>query len=753
MVRQGSLKLLLVLLLVSNGCGGSSDGDAQQAGDDAASTDIRSLDGTDEDPGTSPEQGPVALELVFDPELQNYTIGETITVSAVGFNAAGDEVVVGALGPLKLTPGSVAETGDESTFKFVGEGNVLVASCLLELPDLCANRTAVSDATGPIIMITTPARGAMLTGEQVVLVSGQVVDELGEVAEAQLNGETLALGSDGSFGAPMNVVHGLNIVDVTAADTFGNESRSTRSFLFSNEYLPDGAGQLDLALVNHGLLAYLDDLLFYNPDQSAPDNLTYLFEVILADLDIGALLPNPVVTGQDLSVLCLWGKYDFYIENITYGQPDVKLEPVAGGVKLHITIPNFSGDFAIVTDAFGCADFSGSITANALLAQAMIEISASQTGDLIVNVSQTDVLFDNLQIKLGGIPGTLLNWLIDLFQGTVANLLQDEFKKQVEGMVGGLTETLAETLGAPIEIPLDGFVPGNDPVLLRLAMRFDKAYFTTAGADLDVRLSITADNAIGIETPGSLGRGQCLGTDDTDFAFDLAAPAPLELAGHIDLVNQALYSLWANGGLHLHVTSEALAEMGTDVGKYGVADLILDTGPLLPPAITSCNADNKLTAQIGDFYVEAKLSMLGVPADLDMYLFLALEADLAVVEGDAGPEIALAIEQPQYVIVDIVSVNEEWKGKEAMLISLLTDTMIPKLLESFQDKPISFALPTINLGGLLPNQGPEPQEPGSLDGKELAIDLQQLTHTGSYVHVQGGIKIQDVPPPPEEEVP
>lgn len=753
MKRYGLATFLVVVTVAAYCCGGSGDGDSLRGSEDAVTEDASSADGVGDDNEAGTEQMAVALELLLDPEQANYAVDEIITVTAVGFNAAGDEVPVGALGPLKLTPGDITESGEESTFKFVAEGKALVAACLANNPDLCANRTVVSDATGPVIEVSSPARGAMLTGELVVLVSGKAHDVLGEVAEVRLGGEPLALGTDGSFSAPMNVVHGLNLVDVTATDTFGNESRATRSFLFSNVYLPDGVAQLDLALVNHGLLAYLDDLLFYNNDPSVPDNLTYLFEVILTDLDIGALLPNPVVQDQDLSVLCLWDTYDIYIQNITYGHADVKLAPVAGGVTLHISIPNFAGDFAIQTDGFACADFSGSISANALVADAMIEISASPSGDLLVNVSQTDVQFDNLQITLGGTPGTLLNWLIELFQGTVASLLQDEFKKQVEEMVAGLTDTLAETLGAPIEIPLDPFVPGNDPVLLRLSMLFDKAYFTEAGADLDARLSITADNVVGIENPGSLGRGGCLGADDTPFAFDLAAPEPLELAGHIDLVNQALYSLWANGGLHLNVTSVALEEMGTDVGKYGVADLNLDTAPLLPPAITSCNQNGKLTAQIGDFYVEADLSMLGVPTDIHMYLFLALEADLTVVEGEAGPEIALAIEEPQYVIVEIASVNEEWKGKEEMLTGLITDTLLPSLLDSLKEKPISFALPTLNLGGLLGNQDEEPQEPGALDGKELAIDLHQLANAGSYIHVRGGIKVQDVPPPPEEEVP
>ena len=85
-----------------------------------------------------------------------------------------------------------------------------------------------------------------------------------------------------------------------------------------------------------------------------------------------------------------------------------------------------------------------------------------------------------------------MNWLLDLLNGTVANLLENEFKKQVQEMVSGLTDSLAETLAEPIEIPLDGFVPGNDEVVLRLFVRFTKALIDGQGADLATRVSITA---------------------------------------------------------------------------------------------------------------------------------------------------------------------------------------------------------------------------------------------------------------------
>jgi hypothetical protein len=752
-MRKGvfGLWLLLVMAIVW-GCS-STDAGQENSGQDAL--DASYGEGAGEDalpPDIGPDLTgiPETLALVLDPEQVNYPLDTSITVTAIGMDAYGNVVEVGPLGPLNIAPPDVAEAKSNGTFKFLTSGEILLSACLVDAPDVCGNRTVLADVDGPTIDVYTPARGAMLSGDQKVLVSGKVWDAHNGVAEVTLNGQTIAVAPDGAFSAPMDSVHGLNLVDVVATDHVGNEGRATRSYLYTTKYLAAGSDDPAAALVDKALLGYLDDSLFYNSTPGATDSLSALFQVVLADLDIGALLPNPVVQDQDLSVLCLWDKYDIFINNIQYGTPDVILSPVTGGITLQITIPNFTGDFAIETDGFACADFSGSVSANALLAQAMIEMTSSPAGDLVVNVTQTEVLFDNLQIKLNGIPGTLLNWLIDLFQGTVANLLQNEFKKQVEEMVSGLTDTLAETLGVPIEIPLDGFVPGNDPVLLKLFVRFSKAVFSESGGDLDTRVSITAPHTNGIENPGSLGRAACLAQDEPFFQFDLANPSPIELAGHFDLLNQALYGLWSNGGLHLHVTSEALAEMGTDVGGYGISDLVLDTAPLLPPVLTSCNEAGELRAQIGDFYLEANMAMFGVPADIHMFLFLELAADLSVVDGEVGPEIALAIDEPNYVIVGIESVNDEWKGKEEMLTGLITETLVPKLLESLQDKPISFALPTINLGGLLGNKD-EPAEPGALDGKELAIALTTLTRTLGYVHMQGGIKVQDVPPPVEDE--
>ncbi len=753
-MRISGMLMLLVGLLLAACSGGSTDSDKNRQGDADVVADGEAADGEGSDlaaeTGGPGEPKPAKVLILVDPVQPAYKVGDKITLSYEVQDEAGKPMADASVADATFAPEPLVDVVDPVSFKFLAEGAVDVTACVDGFPEVCGTTTLWCDVTGPKVTLLNPARGAMLTGEKTLLVTGKAEDTLGSIAEVQVNGQVVATAPDGSFSAPMTSVQGLNLVDVTATDLFGNEGRSTRSYLFSDAYFPVDAAQPALALVPDALKAWLDDLFFYNPDTGAADNLTYLFQVVLADLDVGALIPNPVAEDQDLSVVCLWGTYDIFLDNISYDTPEVALQPVDGGLTLHVVLPTFKGDFSLVTDAWGCADYSGSFSATGVVADAKINISASPTGDLLVEVVDTKVEFFGLDINLGGLPGTLLNWLFDLLGGTVANLLENEFNKQVGEMVEGLTGSLTELLAEPIELPLDPFVPGNDPVLLQLFLRFYQADFAPAGAELSADLSITAARQIDIEAPGAIARAHCLAEADESFQFDKTNPADLELAAHIDLVNEALFSLWTNGGLHLHVTSEALAEMGTDVGKYGVVDLLLDTAPLLPPVLTTCNEAGELTAQLGDFYVEADFSMFGVPADIHMYLFLELAANLAAIDGENGKEIAVEVGDPHFVIVDIASVNAEWKGKEHVLTGLITDTLVPMLLKSLKEEPLSFALPGINLGGLLgaPEEG---AEPGPLADKELAIVIDELLNVLGYVHLKGGIAVQDAPPPAEEE--
>ncbi len=746
--------LALVVTVLASGCSGDrktgksdgdtanrSDPDAQGGGSDAGLEDV--VGGTKDQ--LPPAPVPTTVQIALDPDKPAYKIKDAVKYVATVNDQFGNPMPDAVLDAPGLLPAGIAEPTDAPGFKFVAEGMVTLTVCVSGHPNVCATRDVWCDQTGPVIVIDQPLRGLMLSGDKLVPVSGTVTDAGGGVASVTVNGSEVALGPGGQFQSAVTSVQAMNYVDVDAVDVFGNASSAMRSYLYSTEYHEIDAAQPDLSLVPDALKVYTDDLLYYNPDPAATDNISYLLELVLQDIDLSALIPNPVVQEQDLSVVCMWGKYDIYLKNLSWSKPDVTVKSVSGGLDVDVIIPNFYGEFSIETDAFACADFEGSFTAQSVHIHTKVGITVLDGGGLDISTSGTTAELEGLDINLGGVTGFLLNWLFDLLSGTVADLLAGQFSTMLEDTVKDLTSGLTDMLAKPIDLPLDPFVPGNTPILLQVLVRFTQALFSEQGGDLEANIGIFSAQTIDIDAPGAIGRAWCLSPLPEQFEFDKATAMPLELAAHIDVVNEALFSLWNNAALHLKITSQALADMGTDVGKYGVTNLDATTEPLLPPVVTTCTPDGSLTAQIGEFYLEASFDMLGIPTDVHMYLYLELAATISVVDGENGKAIGIVVGDPTIVQADLESINPEWYGKESMITGLITDTLVPMLLKSLKEKPLSIDMPAFNLGDLL--GGENGNGGGALASKQLVLALTEILNSLGYVHVRGGIQITDAPPP------
>jgi len=724
---------------------GGSDPDSAAEGPDALLPDA--IGGTKD--LAPPEPVPTLLQISLDPEKPAYKVKDSVKLIATVTDQFGNPMPDASLDVPGLLPAGIAEATEAPGFKFVSEGMITLTVCVAGYPNVCVTRDIWCDQTGPVIVIDQPMRGLMLSGDKLVPVSGTVTDAGGGVGTLTVDEADVAFGPDGKFQTAVTSVQAMNYVEVQAADVFGNAASAMRSYLYSTEYHEIDASQPDLSLVPDALKVYTDDLLYHNPDPAAADNISYLLELVLQDLDLSSLIPNPVVQDQDLSVICLWGKYDIYLDNIKWGKPDVKVKTVSGGLDVDVVIPDFYGEFSVDTDAFACADFNGTVKAQSVHVHAKVSITVLEGGGLDISTTETTAALEGLDINLGGVTGFLLNWLIDLFSGTVADLLEGQFSSMLSDTVKDLTSGITESLAKPIDIPLDPFIPGNTPILLQVLVRFTQALFDAQGGNLKANLGIFSPKTIDIDAPGALGRAWCLNPTPEVFEFDKGAPMPLELAAHIDVVNEALFALWNNGALHLTITSDALAEMGTDVGKYGISDLQAATQPLLPPVVTTCTQDGSLTAQIGEFYLEAAFGMLGIPTDVHLYLYLELAAEISVVDGEGGKAIGVVVGDPTVVHVGLESINPEWYGKESMITGLVTDTLVPMVLKSLKEKPLSIAMPAFNLGDLL---GGGDGGQNALSGKQLVLALTEILNDFGYIHVRGGIQIGDVPPPPEEPV-
>ncbi len=505
-------------------------------------------------------------------------------------------------------------------------------------------------------------------------------------------------------------------------------------------------GNPQVTLVDEAALIRLDDEMFVSDDPADENTLSSILQSLLAEMDLGAMIPNPVVENQNI-IGC---EYDISIEDITYDEPVVVLYPAVGGIKVVLDLPNFHGNFDMVADSFLCLDYIGTIDASSIHFEALIVLAVTPEGMLDVIVDDPSTEFNDLDFDLTGLPGFLLNWIIDWASGAFTTVIETLVMTQVQDLVSGVMDGLNETLAEPIVFPIDGFFEGMDQIVLNILLRFDHSTFNQQGGELGLDLAIYSEKKIDRDPLGVLTRADCNLSEPETFDFD--GDAQVELGAHLDLINEALFALWWNGMLHLNLTAEAMAELGVDVSEYGIIGMQLDTQALLPPVITSCNPEGQLMAQVGDLYVEADFELMGIPVDIHMYLYLTLGADFAVIDGEEGKEIGIEVHEPDVVLVDIAYVNDEWKGKEWMLTGLITDTAIPMLMESLQESPLSFAIPPISLGDLGGGDPANPEEPDiQLPPKDLILDLETIEMQGGYMHMKTGFQIVDTPPEPPPE--
>ena len=690
------------------------------------------------------------LMLLLTPNKPAYQVGDQVTVGFTLVDKYDNPVPGGEIDDPAYEPmEDLIELTSPKVFTFLAEGMVLISACVTGEPETCDQVEAWCDGTAPLLSITWPERGATLTGDAAVVVTGTIHEEVSGLAYFTINGQDVVPAEDGSFEFIIDSAHGLNVIDAAAADVFENEVTTARSYLFSNEYIPMDYDTPLASLVDEAVLVRLDDSLFLSDDPADENTLSAILQVLLAELDLGALIPNPVAEDQDLSVLCLWDTFDIFIDGVTYDEPEITLYPWIGGIKFILDLPNFHANFSVETDGFGCLDYVGTIDASSIHFEALIVMAVNQDGLLDVYLDDPVTEFTDLNVDLTGLSGFLLNWLVDWIVGPLTAIIETLVMNEVQDQVVGIVDSLNETLLEPIELPIDGFFEGMDQVILGILLRFNKSAFNQEGGELGMNLAIFSEKKIDRDPLGALARANCNLPEPE--VFDFHEDAQVEFGAHLDVVNEALFALWWNGLLHLTLTAEALAELGTDVSEYGIEGLLLETQALLPPVITSCNPEGQLDAQVGDLYVEAEFMMMGIPADIHMYLYLVLGADFGVVDGEEGKEISIEVYDPETVLVDIAYVNDEWLGKEFLLTGLITDTLIPMLMESLQEKPLSFAIPPISLGDL--GGGGEGEEPQfTLPPKDLILDIETIDMQGGYIHAKTGFKIVDTPPPPEEPV-
>ncbi len=673
---------------------------------------------------------PTKLVLSEVPKKPFYGMNETLTVTSEArdkYDNLIPEAVVQA--PVDIMPvkGIDASTSSPTrVFNLKEEGIYRMTFRLAAWPLVFAELEVKVEGSGPLLNLEYPERGATISGpKNSITLRGTISDDVTGIASFKINGvevNKVNIQPDGTFTYLLGPLHqGVNILVVEVTDGAGKVTSTTRGFQYSPKFYPPPTKDPVAAVVHDGAMAFLSR--FFIDDgvhDLPPDDLATILEMIVANLDLGALLPNPLVEA---------GPYKITIPSITYNKPTFQLNLYDGGLHLVMSIPNVKVDILAVGRCDfiidWCPDVSGNVTFNRLLAIADVDIGMDATGQLKAEMKEVQVQLGGMQVHLDGLIGTLLDGIINLLLDAFRQTLVDTLQTQIATMVNDLLSNLLSQLviDQSIEIPA---LPGGVARSIRLNVQPSTLNVQSEGIDVALDGTISAVRGVTHDPLGSIGRADCLLKNQP--VFELPWDQEVVIGAFDDLLNQALYAVWYSGALNLKITGADLGSV--DLTQYGVEDLKVDLDFYLPPILTDCTEKRGLQAQIGDLYVWADLTLMGSPLLLGAFVQAAAEASLYLTTGDTGATaVAVRLDKIPALNIEIISINDDFPISKEDLMLMLTDQLLGPLLAGVEGKELfKFEIPSIDLSGLSPMLPP---------GLALNIGLTDLLRDHGYTVIKG----------------
>jgi len=296
--------------------------------------------------------GPVAAVVLYaKPEKQAYSVGDKVDVTGTAVDehdnpVPGAEVVIAAPDGLEVLSGGKFKFLDEGAFTFKGT---------MQAPseDVSGERTLFCDESGPVIVISEPARASTLDGNAAVGVKGTVLDALCPTVELEVNGNPASVDVEGDFAFAVMASHGLNSLDIGACDGFGNCSKVVQSFLYSSGFVDYATEQIEEVMLEQSALVFLGQKFLDDGehDKQEIDDVATLVEMLLDSFELGLVggdwpvvdtaFPNIVNLGLNVSGIdfTLTGDLELVVHvlDVSFAEPAASFGARDGGVDMAIS--------------------------------------------------------------------------------------------------------------------------------------------------------------------------------------------------------------------------------------------------------------------------------------------------------------------------------------------------------------------------------------------------------------------------------
>ncbi len=662
------IRLTLLALLIT-ACDDSSKGKGAGTEADATATPDAQTGGPSDagparpdateapaDVGPAPVR-PEYIELTLAPRRALYTREEHPRATVIVYDRAGN-VIPGLAPRLDVQPAGQAQLDAEGTLTFLQEGAGAVRACLRS--DLCGRASFFVDDGAPALEITAPLRGTLLTGEPTVTVEGRT-DPGGAVA-VFVNDRPAEVAEDGTFTYPLDLVFGMNRIDVIADDGVRRPpARVVMEVVWAPAVIAPSAAAVDIA---DALQVRLDQRLLDRreslpaPDEAGVQTLTDLAQIIEAFLSRAepyGLVPNPQISDDNTLHL--------RVEGVEIGTPDATINVTERGFEVFLRLTDLaietSGELMLEGVPVG---MDGRIF---VTAAAFAEIAVEPGPDGAPGLRVVDV-----GVALEGLYGTMADEtaqaVLDTFGSLVRTILQRFATDLVDQLISenvpdfielGLGDALAPLLDVPLDVPLGDGLP-------------------TIALNVGFRLSdpmVRARDALWLSMSGNVRQRGPVEPPHADFGVPVEgveatppwpAQAGLAVAVRLAVINALLHEIWRQGALRLDLAGVLPPE---------VAGLISEStaDARVPPMVVPGAPGGRylFELQIGEFDLYAK----GPQGDAPDRFVLSLRAGLVLEIGEGGLHFDIA-EEPD-VRVQLL----EQAGPRPVVPAELIERIIPAI--------------------------------------------------------------------------
>lgn len=654
-------------------------------------------------PGLSNEQQAV-VEVIPDlpsqivaaavPNQPVYGLGQVIQFAYTVSDQYGN-VIENAEVSSSVSPSLGANPFGNGRYRFDAEGTFIV-TLQVDGPTQGGQAVQTSVAVtingdGPGINCDNPLDGTMVDMSPGALATfeGSVADANG-VDTLLINGSAVTVEADGTFSTLVSTQWGINFVEIVATDQFGEENSRTCSFLVSDYYSSQST--------------YMDDAVALKLRQPAVDDgsrvggITSLADLlhtvlnsqgILNEVDNALDQANPLQPFTCESETCIFGlcvcwlgygvAYDNQLR--VQGPRTVDLDLVNGGVRAAARIE----DLGIRLDVdYVLAEIPGStdgwVDVDSVDVTLILDLflDAGNNPRASIRPNSVQVTVGNIDTDFSGLDGTIINFVISVFNGTVRDLLadtiqgfiEDSFDDVIDGVVSSLD---IDTLGSTFAVPQ---LDGSGTTDVRFNLRFSRMDANTSRLNVGVGTRFTP-----LVTRNS---SPTLGVARRHSAVwsEPSTSDPVAVGVYVGVLNHVLHALW-RGGLF-----DATID-GASLGANGAEATISAS---LPPVVD--NLSNG-TVQLGLGGLSVSLIYPGIFDDPLAVSLGAIASSSVTLQGDELSFGAINIDE-LYFSTPTVSLDASTRAVlEGFLLQIIQDYVDTSLNQSLPALPIpSFQIPS-----------------------------------------------------------